>query len=459
MTGVRHIRFSGSYDRIVEDRPAPGLGSQPGDVARFRAGIVATTGEGFFRYDPASDQWVADAFGGILDLTGDTVPALQETPDGEQWALIFNRLWRRQGDSAWEQAPIGNITRGPIQPATPLPDGRPVFGMPSGVFWPTGASGKGGPAPGVELRRVTRINVNGESSLLPLGATATLDWSSDLLQFQFSLPDLNAPVAARYQARLVGFESAFSEWSETSQFTYSSIDPGSYAFEVRGRDAAGNITVAKPFRFEVFWPWYRHPIALFLGAFAALALAGYAGNRWRLRLVQARTAVLESAVARQTEALSEANYRLRALADADGLTGIANRRRFDRQLEAWSQGQVALIMIDLDHFKAYNDQHGHLAGDEVLKSFARHLQSQTHKQDQALAARYGGEEFAILLKNADLALAQEFGQALKAGWGGDVTVSLGLSAGSGVDPEGLIGDADEALYRAKRQGRDRLVVA
>lgn len=163
-----------------------------------------------------------------------------------------------------------------------------------------------------------------------------------------------------------------------------------------------------------------------------------------------------------------------ALARTDGLTGLANRRRFDEALrEEWSRSQrqgspLALLMIDIDDFKRFNDMHGHRAGDRRLQEaaavFARHA-----RRAGDLAARYGGEEFAVILPHAALEearlLAERILRAVRDSCrapAGGVTVSIGAAsrkADPGEGPERLVAEADRALYRAKEAGKDRVVAA
>jgi two-component system chemotaxis family response regulator WspR len=178
--------------------------------------------------------------------------------------------------------------------------------------------------------------------------------------------------------------------------------------------------------------------------------------------------------------LADANIELQKLAALDGLTGIANRRRFDDAMRIeWQRGQrdkkpLTLLMCDVDFFKRYNDSFGHLAGDLCLKKVAAVL-TEHLKRPADLAARYGGEEFAIILPETPLTgalivaescrrhleqLAIENPQADTEF--STVTMSIGVasvvpSASSGV--EELIQQADQALYAAKRGGRNRVVSA
>ena len=167
---------------------------------------------------------------------------------------------------------------------------------------------------------------------------------------------------------------------------------------------------------------------------------------------------------------------LRALSFIDGLTGIANRRRFDEVLlREWrrcarSHLPLSLIMLDVDHFKAYNDHYGHQAGDECLRSVATLLDEQM-KRPGDLVARYGGEEFICLLPETDVDGATSVAERLREAVvgqqlphalspvGGHVTISLGVASAMPLGeapPDGLTQLADRLLYEAKRAGRNRV---
>jgi diguanylate cyclase (GGDEF)-like protein len=173
--------------------------------------------------------------------------------------------------------------------------------------------------------------------------------------------------------------------------------------------------------------------------------------------------------------LAIANVRLRALSYLDGLTGVANRRRFDEALdEACAAANevgapLSLVLIDLDHFKKLNDSQGHQDGDEALRAVAALLTEQTESRG-GLAARFGGEEFAWLLPGIALEAATTEAESLRArvrdagirhdgSDSGIVTASLGVSSAVGssaLTPAALVAAADAALYRAKSGGRDRV---
>ncbi len=180
---------------------------------------------------------------------------------------------------------------------------------------------------------------------------------------------------------------------------------------------------------------------------------------------------------RQAESvLREANSQLTTLAATDPLTGLANRRVFDEALarevarRERNGNHLSLVMIDVDHFKAYNDLYGHPMGDACLRAVADCLRS-VWRRPTDLIARYGGEEFAVIMPDTDEDGAFFTGEAFRKSLaelalehrgapGGKLTVSIGLAHVSGrvaaVSGSGLLAEADEALYLAKSAGRDRI---
>jgi diguanylate cyclase (GGDEF)-like protein len=187
--------------------------------------------------------------------------------------------------------------------------------------------------------------------------------------------------------------------------------------------------------------------------------------------------VLETKVSERTRELAEANARLAQLAVTDGLTGLYNHRHFHERLalEVERSGRnglpLALFMIDVDHFKRYNDKNGHPAGDEVLRHVARLLAEGRRVND--FCARYGGEEFAVVLVDTPKIIAAQVAEKLRQRTaehafphaetqpGGAVTVSIGVAAfpDDAGDPEALVRSADAALYRAKAGGRNCVVLS
>jgi diguanylate cyclase (GGDEF)-like protein/PAS domain S-box-containing protein len=175
---------------------------------------------------------------------------------------------------------------------------------------------------------------------------------------------------------------------------------------------------------------------------------------------------------RMEDELTQLNHRLTQLAATDGLTGLTNRRTFDgilrRQYETCEQ--ISVLLLDIDHFKGYNDTYGHQAGDRCLQAVAKAIGDATTNAS-GLSARYGGEEFVVVLPNRSEDAALKVAEAIRltvralgipnsASHRGYVTLSAGVAARTRTtfDQAALVGEADTALYEAKRLGRNRSIV-
>ncbi|HIQ41525.1 PleD family two-component system response regulator [Ectopseudomonas khazarica] len=177
--------------------------------------------------------------------------------------------------------------------------------------------------------------------------------------------------------------------------------------------------------------------------------------------------------------LLDTNLVLQRLIKSDGLTALANRRYFDEYLEIeWSraqrdQSELSLLMIDVDYFKAYNDQHGHVAGDEVLRQVGETLRSSCTRASD-LAARYGGEEFAVIMPGTAMGgarlQAEKIRRAVEAlgiphdlpKAGSSISISIGVATirpSAERAPLSLVIKADEGLYLAKHSGRNQVAQA
>jgi diguanylate cyclase (GGDEF)-like protein len=295
------------------------------------------------------------------------------------------------------------------------------------------------------------------------------------VEFRYTGLSLRAPELVTFRYMLEGYDRGWVEAGANRVATYTKLAPGNYTFRViaanedgvRSKEEARLELDVVPRWFETWW-------ARLLGI-ALLAGALWGIVRLRLATLHARHTELEAIVADRTNSLAAANERLRGLSYIDGLTEVANRRRFDEALAeacaaATSQGcPVSLVLLDLDHFKQLNDSQGHQEGDEALRAVAALLAAQTEAAG-GLAARFGGEEFAWLLPGVALEAAKSEAETLRTKVrdaairhdGSErrvVTASFGVSASTGtspVTPQALVAAADAALYRAKSRGRDRV---
>jgi diguanylate cyclase (GGDEF)-like protein len=296
------------------------------------------------------------------------------------------------------------------------------------------------------------------------------------IELHYAAMSYVAPAAVKYRYRIEGFDRGWIDAGSSRAAYYTNLPPGDYIFRViaSNNDGVWNTDGASvAFTIVPSWYatwWFRTLVALIvIGLLAAI----YRLRVWRLH---ERQRELTHEVAQRTEALRNANAELKRIAALDGLTRIANRGAFDQRLrealdeQAASGVSLAVLMCDVDAFKAYNDTYGHLAGDVALTAVAGAL-TKVLRPDADLAARYGGEEFALLLTGCDAseaaAVAQRVLEAIRAlaiehrasDVAPYVTISIGIAAivpNVKASAEQLLRCADEALYRAKAAGRDRI---
>jgi diguanylate cyclase (GGDEF)-like protein len=301
------------------------------------------------------------------------------------------------------------------------------------------------------------------------------------VRIAYSAPLFRETGLLRFRHRLLPLEPGWSAPGSARQQVYATLAGGDYRFEVQalpldGRDPG--VTGIAAVEFRIAPRWYERgtvQLALVGSALLGSGLLLRVWLSWRTRRLLKRQQALTQLVEERTRQLAEANRQLAALARTDALTGLANRRGFEEALaEHWPPrgAPLALILLDVDHFKAYNDRYGHPEGDACLRSVGAviaELAGQT--PEIVIAARYGGEEFALLLRaDADgaAAIAERLRGAVAARalphagnpGPGVVTVSLGVAGSEGPWPDAaaLIDAADRALYRAKRAGRNRVEV-
>lgn len=356
---------------------------------------------------------------------------------------------------------------------------------------------------------VEEVVVNGEPTSAAR-APLTLAPGSRSLEFHYTALSFVETRQVRFKYKLEGFDQDWVDAGVRRTAYYTSLPPGDYRFRVlaANNDGVWNETGAvvefrlAPHFYQTLWFY-----ALCTALAAALVASGF---RLRVRQLKQRERMLvkvvrdntrelaqanqtlheqtrqlaeaNQALAAQAGQLAEANQQLKQLSYVDGLTGVANRRHFDEMLEEECRrarrvgSALALILIDIDYFKAYNDAYGHQRGDHCLQQVANALNRVCRRSDDVVA-RYGGEEFAAVLPAADNNGAARMAEAL---WrsvaelaiphehsrvSDHVTISLGVALMPVVAGDikqsaaELIAASDRALYEAKHAGRNCYRVA
>jgi diguanylate cyclase (GGDEF)-like protein len=408
--GVVWARFDADASHLLESHElgaAEGIdyGSErAAELSEFDGGLVVSTERGLFR-STVTDRYVSDDVGGLAALLapGERV-RLARSPDGRDWAYSARSLFRREPGNSWIREEINSYRRGPFsEPA--IGDNGIMIAAAGQLFMLDGSVMSRGS--GAAQLLVTGIREHGTA--LTLDAPLSLDGPVQELSFTLGFTDYGHATPPRFRARLKNYDEGYGEWRDSAEFRYAALPPGQYRLQAEARDGDGAVHTLAPFDITVRPRWFeRSDVRIALLALVALLLVAIGVGVTRLRVIhlKARNRELDAIIRSRTAELEHANTRLRDQAERDGLTGVANRRRFDTVLAEFQADcrardlPMALILIDVDHFKAYNDSHGHLRGDVLLQNVAQTIAIQCRGRD-GIAARYGGEEFALLLRGVD----------------------------------------------------------
>jgi diguanylate cyclase (GGDEF)-like protein len=441
------------------------------DVFDVPEGLFVSTEMGLFRFD--KNRFVKDDYGGLGALLADgEIVQLQAAGNGDRWAFSFHTVYRKPAGGRWHVALLGRPAIGAFESLLPLPGGDALISS-SGVITRYRNSGAdAGSERNHATVRVTSVRLNREGrppEQLPLDRMPHIQPKGGSLDFDLGLSDYDAGDDKQYQVRLDGFSKGWSAWSKQTSYRFFALPPGTYTLRIRARRTYDAALEGPPFRFEIVPRWFERPwllplLVLLLSGVIAAALIQR--QRLRVRGLRERNLELDRMVHARTHDLELVNLRLQDLADRDGLTGIANRRRFDGFLDQCllrareRQQPLGLALVDVDHFKRYNDTHGHQAGDEILRQVAKRLTEGV--RGDTLVARYGGEEFVLVAPGCELSVMRDLAERLRMQIAASLpglTVSIGICAfdpASTESAEALVARADAALYRAKDAGRNRV---
>ena len=325
------------------------------------------------------------------------------------------------------------------------------------------------------------------------------------LQVDYTALNFQAPDKTRFLYRLDGFDTAWTDAGTRRNAYYTNLPPGRYRFQVIACDAFGNWNRAGASLDFVIQPHYYQTIWFRVMIVLACLAAGLGLGIGRVRQLQRLNRILEAKVDERTKLLEEANrqlwdsreellaqneelqavqaelevrndeladvnVQLGELATVDALTGLKNRRVMQERLAdsfriaARYRSDFSIVMLDVDHFKAYNDTFGHPAGDEVLKRVASLLASVARDTDYL--ARYGGEEFVVMMPLTGAAGACQVAERMRsaiesAHWTHrPVTASFGVACMDAgfANADDLVSAADSALYTSKKSGKNRVTL-
>ncbi|MGK2859804.1 MAG: two-component regulator propeller domain-containing protein [Thermoanaerobaculia bacterium] len=319
---------------------------------------------------------------------------------------------------------------------------------------------------------IERVRVDGAPAPIKNGRLV-LAAGQHRIEVDYAAMSFIAPEGVRFRTRLEGLDAQWVDAGVRRTEIYTNIGPGAYRFRViaANNDGVWNEEGAT-FDLRVESYVWQQPLFIALAAVGVLLLL-WGILRLRVRQLVEHRQELQLQVEQRTAELEAANQRLQHLSATDALTGVANRRRFDEALDAeWKRAfrhgeQLSILMVDVDHFKDYNDDFGHQQGDDCLKQIADAIAASPRRAGD-IVARYGGDEFAVILPSTGREDAVAIAEATRVAMEGldircrsglRLTLSIGVatakpSAGDASKDE-LVAAADGAVYRAKKEGRNR----
>jgi diguanylate cyclase (GGDEF)-like protein len=437
---------------------------------------IGTKGGGIMRYLPESDSFVS--FTKKEGLPGNTVYGILEGKNGLVWIITQNGVatydldtGKLQRVSALNNLYDNSLTAG----CAATPDGTIYFSSTGAIFgYNPGKAAAESPKPPVYVTEI--IAANNEKLVSPVAATKKpirLRYWENSVEFRFAALHYANPQANQFAFKLEGFDKDWNYCGSVNTAKYTNLPGRSYVFRVKAANSLGawNETGAS-IKLDVETPLWLSPWA-YAFYLVVVILLGYLLASLRDTLALKRK-VEELSTTKL--ALEGANAKLKELSSADSLTGLANRRAMDSELAtAWAFAiraamPISGLIIDIDHFKKFNDVFGHQAGDECIRKVTQAMRALLERDTDTMA-RYGGDEFFLFLPSTEAPGARVIAERILKTVidlripSADpepknvVTVSIGyatLYPIPGDRSETLIAKADEALYRAKESGRNRV---
>jgi diguanylate cyclase (GGDEF)-like protein len=436
--------------------------------------VLVSNDKGLYRIENGRIR--GSDMGGLGSLKAiDELLTFHDGREGDLWASSYRALYRRH-EGKWEVSNLGGLGLGAFEGMTVLAGGDALIGG-AGTVLRRSYSAAPRPVEKTSLQVIRMqldARIRGQAARdLPILPDNQIESGSGALSFSLAMPELSTSAAPRFRYRLQGLDPNWSDWTERAEISYSALQPGNYALNYQARWADGSVLSGESFPFRVSPRWFERfelRAAAILLLLVAVVLLLQHRHRRRLQRLSERNDELDALVHARTAELQAANMKLRTLAERDGLTGLSNRQHFDvclKEAFAWTAHgglPLSVMMIDVDDFKLYNDSNGHQAGDDALRTIAS-IFTRVLRDEGTTLARYGGEEFVVIAKGCDSSAAERVAERLLQAIREDsmgLTISVGIATHApahDIAPGQLLERADEALYEAKRRGRNRLVVA
>lgn len=444
--------------------------------------------------DTSGTIWIASVGGGLSrfveetfdffsyteseGLSNNTVMSMVESDDGKLWVATLDGLTvlsktRDQMDTLSPEDGIGGyeFNGGHYKEA----DGTMLFGGPHGI---TALPGQlQFKMPEKPPLYVSQMMVY-QNALPLLGSffnnhTFEFKHSENFIRFEFVALDYDAPDKIEYYHRLLGQNDEWIATANLNTAAYSNLKPGHYTFEVFAKTTRGVATDYASVDFTIKKPWYLTPVAFITYLLLVVVLIQTLFKLRERRLIVEKNTALEQI----NDQLAKANEQLESLSIKDPLTQVYNRRYFENvieqqlQLSKRSQIPMGLLMLDIDDFKHINDTYGHIIGDKILMALTQAIEPLLHRSTDFIA-RFGGDEFIIGLYDTDFdgvmvianAIQKKLSHLIYVSESQNVRIKITTSIGVYSEvpslnqtSEGLIHAVDQALYRAKNTGKNKIV--
>lgn len=437
--------------------------------------IRLLSGDYVYLYDHFNKKFIKKPYSQVLPKIDNKFElSIKETPLGT-FAYTSNELWYMNSEALWTKLYFNNPKISGFSGLFYNQDGTIRMTTWAGLLQYDFSTKAFSPlASKVALRSAYIIN-NEEKLYLPINSTTkeiNFHAAEQKVGLDFKINHVDTYSEIRF--KIQGIHDEWSEWSpiKNGGVFIARVKPGTYWMEVEGRTPSGRPIESLKIKIISHPTFFEKTEVKFIGYVVAISLFFFLAikiSQYRTKRVEELNRELAKKINERTTELEEANKKLSQLTLIDGLTNAYNRRYLEETLKKEiethkkTKKPLSVLMIDVDHFKKFNDSKGHLKGDERLKLTSSILQKFINENNNEFLARYGGEEFTIVLPEKNKAEALKLADYIRETYARetvDGTISVGVYSSTlslTDDISKILSVADANLYKAKEQGRNRVV--
>ena len=477
--GLNRVTIKTSEEKVIEENNISnklGLPMVRSNGLQFlRANdnsIYAFNHESVYKLN--NGRFIEDPLFDLIPFLGKNIlQDLFQSPEGLFYGYTATKLIYLNNENNWRLVDVSNYIKGQITTVKAIDNEIKIASHGSVITYLTNLlTPQDQPEFDLFISNVTFKNTDGTKKL-PINPQQIFSFEQDEgeISFSFVLTDLKNQDKTQYRYRLSGSNQTWAHYIDKTHVSFNQLAAGEYTFEVQARDYLKRIYTIKGYPFTVKPHWYLTLYAKILWVILFILVIAFLVQlliKWREKVHEAQKLELKQIIREKTTALKQANDSLQKMAHRDGLTGLFNRLYLDEYIESLIDkniNKIIVMMLDMDCFKKYNDNNGHVAGDELLKKLAKYLKNTINKSTDVVA-RYGGEEFVAILVNTTLDEALSKAEKIRSSIENKqnkIGISIGISESdenlsqkNANDIYHLIDQADQALYQAKRSGRNRI---